>query len=314
MIYTVIALGLAVLILAARLLCLRREIRRISKDLQDLNTDFAGKKLTIAVSHEPLETLCRQINNGIAAREKARIDAEKQEAELRAQISNISHDLRTPLTAILGYISMAKASPEKAMGYLETIEGRSKALQSLIAQFYELSVLEDAELVLEPVDITAALTNCLLGNYTLFEKKGITPKTSLPNQSVLITGNTQVLERIFQNLIQNALKFAEHSISISLAEERDCCVFSIANDAGNLTEADMEHLFERFYTADKSRNSGNTGLGLYIVKRLLEKIGCAVGKVRLKDGVFEMEIRFGKKNLSKTCPNTQQKSFDQTFP
>jgi len=294
--YIAIVLTLIIIILAFRLLALRREIRCVSKDLQDLNTGSTGRKTTLTIFHKPLENLCQHINLGIEVRDKARIDAEIHEAELRAQISNISHDLRTPLTTILGYISMTKTAPEKAAGYLEIIEDRSKALQELVEQFYELSVIEDshAELELESVDITAALTNCLLGNYALFEKKGIEPESRLPEQSIIVVSNHQVLERIFQNLIQNALKFARHSITISLADEGTHCAFTISNDADNLVNADVEYLFERFYTADKSRTSGNTGLGLYIVKRLLEKTQGSVNSAKLENGQFTLEILFTK--------------------
>jgi len=296
MVYIVIALLLIILILTARLISLHHEISRVSKSLYELNTGVTGQKLTITMLHRPLETLCQQINLEITDRDKARIAVENHEAELRAQISNISHDLRTPLTSILGYISMAKASPEKVADYLETIEGRSKALQSLIEQFYELSVIEDSrnEMILKPVDATAILTNCLLDSYTLFEKKGIEPETCLPNQSIIIINNAEALERIFQNLLQNALKFAEYNVTISLADEGEYCAFVISNDASNLTESDIEHLFERFYVADKSRKTNNTGLGLYIVKRLLEKTRSKISEVSFSDKLFTIQIRFEK--------------------
>lgn len=294
-----VLLAIVVVFLAVRLFILRREIVRISNDLQELNTGMTNGKLTVAMLHKPLEHLCRQINLGLEIRDKARIDTENHEAELRAQISNISHDLRTPLTAIMGYISMMKSAPEKAERYLEIIEGRSKALQALVEQFYELSVLEDSrtELMLEPVDITAALTNCLLGNYALFEAKGIQPESHLPEQAITVISNTQTLERIFQNLIHNALKFAKVGISISLLDKGIHCIFTISNDAENITEADLDYLFEQFYTADKSRSAGNTGLGLYIVKRLLEKTRGSVSDVKLENGWFTVEILFAKSGM-----------------
>ena len=292
MFYIVIALALLVIVLAARLLFLRYEINQISSNLKDLNKGTSRKKLTVTMIHKPLENLCQQVN----AEMEVLFEAGKHESELRAQISNISHDLRTPLTAILGYISMAKLAPEKESVYLDIIERRSKALQSLVEQFYELSMIEDSliELVLEPIDVTAVLTNCLLGHYALFEKKGIEPEASLPEQSILIISNVEALERIFQNLLQNALKFASHSIALSLTENDTNCVFTISNDSQDLSESDMEHLFERFYKADKSRIGGNTGLGLYIVKLLLEKTQGSVGSVKLENGRFAIEISFAK--------------------
>ena len=283
-------LALVVIFLTARLFFFRREINRISNNLKELSSGSSRQKLTVEILHKPLENLCQQIN----AEMEVCNDAKKHESNLRAQISNISHDLRTPLTAILGYISMAEDAPKKNTAYLEIIESRAKALQSLIEQIYELSVIEDTqtELEAETIDITAALTNCLLGHYALFEKKGIEPKTNLPEKSILIVSNAQALERIFQNLLQNALKFAAHNIELSLEEKGTHCIFTISNDAENLTEADVEHLFERFYTAEKSRTDGNAGLGLYIVKLLLEKTQGSVGSIKLKDGRFTLDLIF----------------------
>jgi len=125
--YIAIILFGIIILLVSRLFILRYELGRISKDLQDLNKGITDKRLTVTTLHKPIETLCQHINFSIKIRDKARSDAENHEAELRAQISNISHDLRTPLTAILGYLSMVKDTPEKAADYLEIIEGRSKA-------------------------------------------------------------------------------------------------------------------------------------------------------------------------------------------
>lgn len=157
-------------------------------------------------------------------------------------------------------------------------------------------MIEDScnKLELEPVDVTAVLTNCLFENYALFEKKGIEPESCLPDQCIMVNSNAQAMERIFQNLIQNALKFANQGISIALLDEGTHGSFTISNDAENLTDADVGHLFERFYSADKSRAFGNTGLGLYIVKLLLERTQGSVGSIKFKNGWFTIKILFAK--------------------
>jgi signal transduction histidine kinase len=164
-------------------------------------------------------------------------------------------------------------------------------LQSLIEQFYELSMIEDfyTAFELEPIDAVAVLTDCLLGNYPLFEEKGIEPKANIAEKAVMILSNTHATERIFQNLIHNALKFANESIEISLTEKG---IFSISNDTANLTDADISYIFDRFYTVDKSRSAGNTGLGLYIVKRLLENTGGGIENVSLENGKFTITVFF----------------------
>ena len=157
----------------------------------------------------------------------------------------------------------------------------------------KLSVIVNSSITLElePVDATAVLTNCLLGNYPLFEGKDIKPKTIIPDKAVMVNCNAHAMERIFQNLIQNALKFATQNIEITLTDEG---VFTVSNDAPNLAASDVSHLFERFYIADKARTSGSSGIGLYIVKRLLEKTGGGIKEVSLESGKFTLVIYFSK--------------------
>jgi signal transduction histidine kinase len=288
---TIVLFVLIIIALAVRHIALRGEINRITQDLRKINTGMVRDKLRFSILHKPLESLCQQINQGLEIIDKARIDAKNHEIELRTQITNISHDLRTPLTAILGYISMIKTAPEKSAEYLQSIEGRAFALQGLIEQFYELNVIEDSHtlLALEPVDATAVLTDCLLGYYPLFEEKGIQPKTDLPEQAVIVISNAQAIERIFQNLIHNAIKFATHRIEMTLTTEG---VFTISNDTENLSDVDIKHLFDRFYAVDKARTAGNTGLGLYIVKRLAEKTNGEISSVTLENNWFTLKVSF----------------------
>jgi signal transduction histidine kinase len=137
--------------------------------------------------------------------------------------------------------------------------------------------------------VVSVLTDCLLGFHSLFEKKGINPQVDLPDHAVMIVSNTQALERIFQNLFQNALRYAIDTIGLSLSAEG---IFTITNNTEVLTVDDTTHLFERFYTADRSRSTGGSGLGLYIVKRLLEKTHGTIGATKLENGFFCLEIVF----------------------
>ena len=218
------------------------------------------------------------------------------EQRLRDSIAYTSHDLRTPLTAILGYISMSKSDHEKAPHYLDVIEERANTLHRLIEEFYELNVIDDENysITLERVDISAIVTNCILACYALLESKKIRTDVNLPEKALFVIGNTLALERIFQNLIQNAIKFAFDSIRIKLEEQGAYCVFTISNNTKTLTQADIARLFERFYTADKSRSDGNTGLGLYIVKILLEKVHGAIIEASLQNEWFTIKIALSK--------------------
>jgi signal transduction histidine kinase len=166
----------------------------------------------------------------------------------------------------------------------------------LIEEFYELSVIDDENynITLERLNISATAENCILGYYALLESKKIKMDITLPEEALFVIGNTLALERIFQNLIQNSIKFAFDSIHIKLEEQDICCVFTISNNTKALTSADITHLFDRFYTADKSRSEGNTGLGLYIVKILLERIHGTIIETSLEEEWFTIKIAFNK--------------------
>ena len=267
-----------------------REIRRLSNILKDaLDTE---RKLTTTFGNRAIEELCESVNDKVDALNESVIAAQNREVRLRAGIANISHDLRTPLTAILGYLELLKINPKKTAEYTEIVEDRANVLCELVETFYELSVADDENrpLSLEKIDANAILTNCVLGCYAMFEKRGIKPNFSVPDAPLYVVGNSLAFERVCQNLIHNALKYADDRVDISLEKLEDKCILSVRNTASGITTDDIPRLFDRFYTADKSRSGGNTGIGLYLVKVLLEKMGGRVVGAELADGVFSVKI------------------------
>jgi signal transduction histidine kinase len=281
-----IIFGILALTAFVRLFILRRELRRLSAALK-----YDGRKLTTTVGNAALEELCESVNTSIELHKEAAIAVQNHEAQLRASIANVSHDLRTPLTAILGYLELMKTNSEKTADYSAIIEARANVLRGLVESFYELSIADDKsnELLLETIDANAILTNCLLGNHALFVGRGITPTVNVPDAPVFITGNALAFERVCQNLIQNALKYAVDKVNVSLTAECGKCVLSFSNNTTDITKDDITRLFDRFYTADKSRSGGSTGVGLYLVKVLVEKMRGRV-VAELNDGAFTITI------------------------
>ena len=298
MIYAALVIISIVAILTfIRLLIFFRDIRNITDALDELNDGKRRNRLATYSGNKSIESLCESINKTIALQEQYQANMKNYEQRLRDSIAITSHDLRTPLTSILGYLSMIKTDHEKAPHYLNIIEERAKALHHLIEEFYELSVIDDENynITLESVDISAIATNCILGYYALLQSKKIEIDVSLPEKALFVVGNIVAIERIFQNLIQNAIKFTAGNIYIKLEELDACCVFTVSNNTNALTSEDIAHLFDRFYTADKSRSDRNTGLGLYIVKILLEKVHGAVVETSLQEEWFTIKIVFNKK-------------------
>ena len=218
------------------------------------------------------------------------------ETHLRQQIANVSHDLRTPLTSILGYLQLLEGeglSPEKKGEYLAVIEGRARTLQTFIAAFYDLSRIEGGELPLEreQVDLRRALSDQLAASYGQIEEAGLDMEVELADGLPPVWADSGAVTRIFSNLLTNALRHGKDALSVRLYRAGNVIVSAFSNRAEGLTAEDAAHVFERFYTADKMRTGQSTGLGLAIVKALAERMGHTTA-ARWEDGVFTIEVRW----------------------
>jgi signal transduction histidine kinase len=196
---------------------------------------------------------------------------------LRKTIANISHDLRTPLTSIIGYIQFLKLdniSEAEKSEYVVIAEKRAKSLESLLNDFYELSLIEsmDYELQSEKININRVVEEVVLEKYADLMNKGINPTVEIPKENIYILGDGKAFERIIENLLGNAVKYSKDRVSISLQVEKNKAFIKVSNNVDNLSKEDVQKVFDRFYMADKTRNGKGTGLGLSIAKGLIEKM------------------------------------------
>lgn len=276
---------------------LKRQLRDITSQLNELTNEKTEKKITVMLFDNDLSKLAAAINRNLDLQKKLRIDVRCNDLQLKDSIANLSHDLRTPLTSILGYLQLSQnieCLPEKREEYLKTVNDKAYVLESMINSLYELSVLDVKEMPLkkEKLDLNLLLSDILAGQYELFQKLEIVLDVNLPDQPVWIIGNQLACTRIIQNLLSNSTRYAKGNAAISLSKSSSYAFLSICNPAPNLMEEDIKHLFERFYTADKSRSSSGTGLGLYIVKTLLEKMDGRICDVSLSNQILCIKIRF----------------------
>lgn len=284
-------------IFGVRLFRLKWHLRDITAQLDERTNEKTGGKITVALIDNDLSKLAAAINRNLELQKKLRIDVRRNDLQLKDSIANLSHDLRTPLTSILGYLQLSLTSDcpvEKRTEYLKTVDDKAHALKSMINGLYELSVLDVRETPFktEKLDLNLLLGDVLSSQYEPFRKLGITLTVHLPDHPVWITSDRVACIRIIQNLLNNALHYAKENVGISLEAYSSYAFFSICNPAPNLKTNDVKHLFDRFYTADKSRNSGGSGLGLYIVKTLLEKMNGKVADVSLDGHVLNIKVGF----------------------
>ena len=205
---------------------------------------------------------------------KERHRYQQGDLELKKAVTNISHDLRTPLTAINGYLDLLEREEksETVQRYLSQIQNRTEAMKNLTEELFRYSVVTSSqELKVERIDVVRALEESLLSFYAVMQEKGIQPEIELPEETVYRELDAGAVSRIFSNIISNALKYSDGDLSVVM-DKNGCVTFG--NTAHNLNAVTVGRLFDRFYTVEVSCNS--TGLGLSIAKNLTECMGGSI--------------------------------------
>ena len=265
-------LTLCVLTILIYLLILRHSIREVAEELEEkLRTD-TNTLISISTGDSSVQLLASRINAQLQALRKERLKLQTGNDELTTAVTNISHDLRTPLTAICGYLDLLEQEPqsEKSGRYLAVIRERTDAMRSLTEELFRYSVITATtdELHIEGVSLNDILEQSLAGFYGALSARGITPEIRMPEAAIIQKLDAAALRRIFDNILSNAVKYSDGDLAVSLLPDG---TVTFSNSAPSLSRVQAERLFDRFYTVETARNS--TGLGLSIAKLLTEKMG-----------------------------------------
>ena len=263
----------------------KRQICEITKQISE------NRKLRISLSNKHIEKLAGIINEKNDLERRAKLQILQEKEHLKQSIANISHDLRTPLTSIQGYLVLLKScqNKEEQEHYFSIIQAKADYLTELLQIFYDLSLIDSEDYILEveKLDINRIVTDCLINKYS--ELKKLTPTVKTENAPVWITGNTVACKRIIENLITNAIRYSNDYVEIVIDANG---IFTVKNTTSELKNIDINMLFQKFYTVDASRSNGNTGLGLYIVKELLNKIDGGIEEISYKNNILTISIYF----------------------
>lgn len=265
------SLALAALCLLAYLLVLRHSLREAAEELDEkLRTD-TNTLISISSGDRAMQSLVTHINRQLQALRRERLRLHSGNAELTAAVTNVSHDLRTPLTAICGYLDLLEQEPQTAAAarYLAVIRERTDAMRALTEELFRYSVLTATadELHTEPVCLNDVLEQSLAGFYGALSARGITPSVQLPEEKVIRPLDAAALRRVFDNILSNAAKYSDGDLTVTLSPDGSV---TFSNHASALSRVEAARLFDRFYTVDSAR--GSTGLGLSIAKLLTEKL------------------------------------------
>ncbi|WP_252215810.1 HAMP domain-containing sensor histidine kinase [Clostridium sp. VAP41] len=297
--YIISFLGIAIFLITFVSLVNRKVkyIKFLTKEVKVIKDEGFGKTIKVKGKDE-LSELCQSIND-MSLELRKKIDNEKIiEKNKNELITSVSHDLRTPLTSIIGYVDLLKKNKfndkEKFDNYIEVIDERTKSLNRLINELFEYTKLtsHDIKLNYSRLEIVSLIEQ-IVGEYTpIFNKENLEVVKYITDKDIFINADIEKMVRVLENLLTNSIKYSvkNSKVLIKLFEENNYVVVSVSNKAKDITEDDLKNIFERFYKVDKSRKEqDSTGLGLSIVKRIVELHNGEID-VNLNEDIIEFKI------------------------
>lgn len=283
-------------ILSVILLLVAVKNRMLQKSIDEVCTAFrehlsvdTNTLISIPTNDPHIRKLAAEINAQLRLLRKERQRFQRGDMELKEAVTNISHDLRTPLTAISGYLSLLdkEEKSDTVSHYIEVIRNRIAALKQLTEELFQYSVVISAEydLETEPVTVNPILEESILEFYGVLQQKKITPVIHITEKKLIRNANRIALSRIFSNILSNAIKYSDGDLEITLT---DAGKITFSNTASSLSGGEVERLFDRFYTVENARKS--TGLGLSISRLLIEQMNGTISAA-YKNGKLSICIR-----------------------
>lgn len=291
----VILLFIAAGVMSVRLWCYGKQIRHMRDELSLLENGDTNYQITSVASVGETEELITAVNHLTVHYREERRKLMRENRIYRESITSISHDIRTPLTSAKGYLQMLQkqnVAEEKRAEYLKIVEKRLDYLTDMLNQLFEYARIEAGEMEFDSEELNAVnlFTETLSLFYDDFVEKGCEPEVKLEKEPCRILADRQAFIRIIENLIRNAMVHGTGGYRFSLTKEEEWMCILVSNLTDSIERGDVDKIFDRFYTTDKSRSRKTTGLGLAIVKRFAEAMG---GNVRayLEEDRFTIEVR-----------------------
>lgn len=279
-----------ILVLLGYLISFQNSLQEIADGLEEkLHTD-TNTLVSISSGNRRLRLFAEQINRLLRELRREQLNLHNGNRELKTAITNISHDLRTPLTAIGGYLDLLEVENvnDNAKKYLNVIRERTDSMRSLTEELFSCSLLaiQDEKLHIEQICINDILEQSIAGFYGVLVNKRILPDIQMPEIRVMRKLDKEAVRRIFDNILSNAARYSDGDLTISLSADGR---MQFSNHAAKLSSVEVEKLFERFYTVESARNS--TGIGLSIARLLTERMGGGI-TAEYKAGQLYIQIVF----------------------
>ena len=281
-------LALAALVIALlRLLAYRRQLLEMARILEETPAE-SNLRLTVEMTGAPARRLCRAVNARLEAGRQLRLEALRGERELKHTMACISHDIRTPLAGAMGYLQLLKEEPERREEYLSIVGRRLEELEELLEDLFLYARLQGSALPLE-CGQTAALP-------PLWEALA---ELRFEREDMRIWASPEALGRIYRNLLANAVRHGGGALTVSAHNGE----IRFSNPLGAGPAPDPQRLFDRFYQSSPARGRGGAGLGLSIVRELMEQMGGQVS-AELAGDTLEIILHFSSRADSRQADGT----------
>ncbi len=279
-----------VLFLLLKMIVMKNEIVNIEKSLSTILKSDTNNLITVFSNDKNLKKLATSLNKNLKELRKLELEYKQGNQELKNSITNISHDLRTPLTAIRGYLDLIDKNnfTNKQLEYLIVIDNKVKDLIELTEQLFHFSKSIDIqnEIKKENVCINNILEDSIISFYSLLKEHNISPTIEICEEKVIRLLNENMVKRIFENIISNAIKYSEDNFNIKLKSNG---MIEFSNKTNSLDSTSLEKIFDRYYTVKNAKKSN--GIGLSIAKQLVELNDGSI-KAKYEKNYLIIEVKF----------------------
>lgn len=285
------ALAATAVVLSVKLYLIKRSAKEIEAQLDEKLRDSTNTLIDISSGDRDMRSLADSLNAQLRILRERRRIYEQGDTELKQAVTNISHDLRTPLTAICGYLDLMEQQNGCQDKYIEILRNRTEVMKQLTEELFRYSVImaEEGGIQLSPCCINDVLEESAAAFYAVLTENSIEPEIEITERKVIRRLDRRSLARVFSNLLNNAVKYSDGDLKIALSDSGEI-IFE--NTAADLSEVEVGRLFDRFYTVEAARKS--TGLGLAIAKTLVEQMNGAI-YAEYKNGRLGIHITFDEK-------------------
>ena len=279
-------------LLLVKIIAMRYSVRSLGNEFSERISLDTNMLLGTESRDREIKKLASSINETLTNLRSSYHKYRMGDAELKTAITIVAHDLRTPLTAICGYVELALNNKDEKERdrYLKIVSERAAYMKKLTEELFEYSVITGGEITEEKksINLNRMLEDSVMNLYPAFESRGITPEVNICETEIIRELYPSYTERIFSNLLSNALKYSDGDLKVTLDEKGKV---SISNSASDLSPVIVEKLFDRFFTVETARNDQSHGLGLSIVKTFAERMNCPL-TAKYEDGKLIIEIEF----------------------